>query len=126
MPGTNGKMLDVRFDYPKTLWPWTGYLGIYLRVVDSASKFHGMAEGKVVFTVVSPPAIGETKERRSTVELSIKAPIIPTPPRRMRLLWDNYHSVRYPPGYIPRDSLDVRQVRAHCRLHFRSRNQFVN
>lgn len=24
------------------------------------------------------------------------------------MLWDQFHSLRYPPAYIPRDSLDVR------------------
>lgn len=24
------------------------------------------------------------------------------------MLWDQFHNVRYPPGYLPRDSLDVR------------------
>eukprot|EP00959_Pyramimonas_sp_CCMP1952_P049667 1037849-Pyramimonas_sp.AAC.1 len=42
--------------------------------------------------------------------------IVPTPAREHRLLWDNYHSIRYPPAYIPRDNLDVRQVNftPHC------------
>lgn len=28
--------------------------------------------------------------------------------REKRILWDQFHSLRYPPAYIPRDSLDVR------------------
>lgn len=28
--------------------------------------------------------------------------------RAKRLLWDQFHSMRYPPAYIPRDALDVR------------------
>ena len=28
--------------------------------------------------------------------------------RAKRVLWDQFHSMRYPPAYIPRDSLDVR------------------
>ena len=28
--------------------------------------------------------------------------------REKRVLWDQFHSMRYPPAYIPRDSLDVR------------------
>jgi hypothetical protein len=28
--------------------------------------------------------------------------------RQQRVLWDQFHSLRYPPAYIPRDSLDVR------------------
>ena len=43
--------------------------------------------------------------------MTVKVQIVPTPERKLRLLWDNYHSIRYPPGYIPRDNLDVRQVR---------------
>ena len=34
--------------------------------------------------------------------------IVATPPREKRILWSQYHSVRYPPGYIPRDNLDVK------------------
>ena len=28
--------------------------------------------------------------------------------REKRVLWDQFHSLRYPPGYLPRDSLEVR------------------
>lgn len=28
--------------------------------------------------------------------------------REQRILWDQFHSLRYPPAYLPRDSLDVR------------------
>ena len=31
--------------------------------------------------------------------------------RQRRLLWDQFHSVRYPPAYIPRDSLEVRTLK---------------
>ena len=31
--------------------------------------------------------------------------IIPKPPRAKRVLWDQYHNLRYPSGYIPRDKL---------------------
>jgi membrane-bound transcription factor site-1 protease len=108
--GGGGAHLDVTFGYTQpVLWPWTGYLALYLRVKESGQTYKGIAEGTVTFTVVSPPAKGETRNRRSTVTMSVKVDVIPTPPRRMRILWDNYHSIRYPPGYIPRDSLDVRQ-----------------
>lgn len=32
----------------------------------------------------------------------------PSSYRDKRVLWDQFHSLRYPPAYIPRDSLDVR------------------
>ena len=50
-----GKLLDVRFEYPEQLWPWSGHLGIFIRVKPSGSKFSGIATGAATFTVVSPP-----------------------------------------------------------------------
>jgi len=43
-----------------------------------------------------------------TVKLVIKVKVIPTPPRNKRLLWDQYHNLRYPPGYFPRDNLRMK------------------
>jgi membrane-bound transcription factor site-1 protease len=40
--------------------------------------------------------------------LQLKLKVVPTPPRQKRVLWDQFHNIKYPPGYIPRDSLDVR------------------
>jgi membrane-bound transcription factor site-1 protease len=37
--------------------------------------------------------------------LPLRVKIIPTPPRSKRVLWDQYHNIRYPSGYIPRDKL---------------------
>jgi membrane-bound transcription factor site-1 protease len=42
------------------------------------------------------------------VRLPLRAIIAPTPPRARRILWDQLHSVRYPPGYLPRDNLDAK------------------
>lgn len=47
-------------------------------------------------------------EQTSTVKLPIKVKIIPTPPRSKRVLWDQYHNLRYPPGYFPRDNLRMK------------------
>lgn len=41
----------------------------------------------------------------STVTFPIKIKVIPTPPREFRILWDQFHSLRYPSGYFPRDNL---------------------
>ena len=46
--------------------------------------------------------------RIDTVEVPLKVAIVPVPPRAQRLLWDQFHNLRYPPGYFPRDSLQVR------------------
>ena len=67
-----------------------------------------MIEGNIKFRVASPPATGESQKRTWNCVLPLKVAVVPTPPRDKRILWDQFHSVRYPPGYIPRDSLDVR------------------
>ncbi|CAI5469904.1 unnamed protein product [Closterium sp. Yama58-4] len=46
--------------------------------------------------------------RTTNCSLPLRVAIMPTPARHRRVLWDQFHNVRYPPGYIPRDSLDVR------------------
>ena len=103
-----GKLLDVRFDFAEQLWPWSGHLALFIRVKPDGKGFSGEAKGKVAFTVISPPMKGESIPRRSSVVLPVTASIIPTPERTKRLLWDQFHSIRYPPGYFPRDDLSVR------------------
>ena len=102
-----GEYLTMEFEVSDVLWPWSGYLAFYIRVSPDASHFSGVATGDITFTVVSPPELGSSQERRSTVTVPFKAEIIPTPPREKRVLWDQFHSVKYPPGYFPRDSLET-------------------
>ena len=40
--------------------------------------------------------------------MPIRAKVIPTPPRSKRVLWDQYHNLRYPSGYFPRDNLKMK------------------
>ena len=49
--------------------------------------------------------IGDKEPKRSHLKLPLRVKIIPTPPRSKRILWDQYHNLRYPSGYIPRDKL---------------------
>ena len=104
----NPDILRVDVTHPRTLWPWSGSLGVFLRVNPSASDFSGNVSGRITFSVVSPPAPGEATHRVTNISLPVKAAIVPTPARERRVLWDQFHNVRYPPGYIPRDSLEVR------------------
>jgi len=103
-----GKLLHIQFEWSETLWPWSGYLALYLRVRPHGATFTGTASGNVEFTVVSPPAPGETQPRKSTVVLPVRVRIQPPPPRQKRILWDQFHSIKYPPGYMPRDNLDIK------------------
>ncbi|XP_043703885.1 subtilisin-like protease SBT6.1 isoform X2 [Telopea speciosissima] len=104
-----GNLLNIHFTYSEVIWPWTGYLGLHMQIKDEGAKFSGLIEGNVTLTVYSPSSRGEKGPRlSSTCVLQLKLKVIHTPPRSKRVLWDQFHSIKYPPGYIPRDSLDVR------------------
>lgn len=103
-----GNLLSIHFKYPDVVWPWTGYLALHMQIKEEGAQFTGLIEGNVTVIVYSPSAPGENGPRRSTCSLQLKLKVIPTPPRAKRVLWDQFHSIKYPPGYIPRDSLDVR------------------
>ncbi|KAK9102675.1 hypothetical protein Sjap_019929 [Stephania japonica] len=103
-----GNLLSIHFTYSDVIWPWTGYLALHMQIKDEGAQFSGLIEGNVTVTIYGPPAKGEKGPRRSTCVLQLKLEVVPTPPRAKRVLWDQYHSIKYPPGYIPRDSLDVR------------------
>uniref|UniRef100_A0A7N0ZYW1 Uncharacterized protein n=1 Tax=Kalanchoe fedtschenkoi TaxID=63787 RepID=A0A7N0ZYW1_KALFE len=104
----DGNLLSIHFTYSEVIWPWTGYLALHMQIKEEGAKFSGEIEGNVTLNVFSPPAPGEKALRRSTCMLQLKIKVIPTPPRARRILWDQFHNIKYPPGYIPRDSLDVR------------------
>ncbi|KAL8120158.1 subtilisin-like protease SBT6.1 isoform X2 [Apium graveolens] len=103
-----GNLVSIHFTYSDVIWPWTGYLALHIQIKEEGSHFSGVIEGNVTVRVYSPPAPGEKVRRSSTCVLQLKLQVVPTPPRSARVLWDQYHSIKYPPGYIPRDSLDVR------------------
>lgn len=103
-----GSFIDVSFSYSTDLWPWSGYLAISITASKDAAAWDGIAKGQVTLTIESPPEDEETEPRRSTIMLPIRAKIIQTPPRSKRILWDQYHNLRYPPGYFPRDNLRMK------------------
>ncbi|KAL2607535.1 hypothetical protein R1flu_026108 [Riccia fluitans] len=103
-----GHLLDIQYTYSDVIWPWTGFLGLHFRIKPEGSRHMGIIEGNITFTVISPPAKGKDEPGRCECSLPVKVNVVPTPAREKRILWDQFHSVRYPPGYIPRDSLDVR------------------
>ena len=105
----HGEYLDVAFDYSDLIWPWSGYLAVYISATKESANFEGIAQGHVTLVVESPSeGGGEEETRTSVVQLPIRAKIIPTPPRSKRILWDQYHNLRYPPGYFPRDNLRMK------------------
>lgn len=104
----NGEYLEIGMTYSEILWPWAGYLAVHISVSPSAAEWQGTAQGHIEVKVESPPGEGQEGLRTSTVRLAVKANIIPTPPRHKRILWDQYHNLRYPQGYFPRDNLRMK------------------
>ncbi|XP_041376922.1 membrane-bound transcription factor site-1 protease-like [Gigantopelta aegis] len=103
-----GGHIEVAFSYSPILWPWSGFLAVSISVSKNASHWEGIAQGQITLTVESPPEANEHKPRRSVIKLPIRVKIIPTPPRSKRILWDQFHNLRYPPGYFPRDNLRMK------------------
>lgn len=103
-----GNYIEVAFQYSPTLWPWSGYIAVSIAVTKEAASWDGIAQGQVTLTIESPPEEGEKEARVSIVKLPIRVKIIPMPSPRKRILWDQYHNLRYPPGYFPRDNLRMK------------------
>ena len=104
-----GEALDVHFERINVLWPWSGWIAIFVQVRDSGRNLTGVAEGVISFTIRSPPFPGEREGRSQRVEVPFKAKVIRTPDRNKRVLWDDYHNIQYPPEYVPIDDLNYRK-----------------
>lgn len=65
----------------QVLWPWSGHLALYIRVLPEGEQYTGQATGEVTFSIISPGLRGESGARRSHVRLPIRLDILPTPPR---------------------------------------------
>lgn len=98
--GRNGKYLRISITPPHRFWPWTAGMGLHISAVGVPSSSRIEVEGILKLRVVSVH-----EKTHSDIEMPIKANVIPPPAKEKRLLWDMYHSIRYPPGYVPRDSL---------------------
>ncbi|CAD7699725.1 unnamed protein product [Ostreobium quekettii] len=103
-----GQFISMDFEYSSVLWPWTGYLAIYIRVKANGEAYSGKASGTVIFNVSSAGLGADNQGRSSTVRVPFTAKIAPTPRRELRVLWDQFHSIKYPPQYLPRDNLDIK------------------
>ncbi|KAL0852183.1 hypothetical protein ABMA28_000413 [Loxostege sticticalis] len=101
----HGVLLAVAVQHSEFLWPWSGWLALSFTVLEKGADFDGVVEGHVNVTIESHGDIGEKTMRNQTLMLPIRARVIPVPVRSRRLLWDQFHSLRYPGGYFPRDDL---------------------
>ena len=102
----NGNLLEVSVSYSEVLWPWSGFLAVTISISEKAREFDGTIGGHIELTVESDSPNSE--KLSSTLRLPIRVKVIPTPPRWRRILWDQYHNLRYPPGYFPRDNLKMK------------------
>ena len=108
-PGKYGEILDVKFTYPRVMWPYSGWLGVHITVNGAGRFFSGYAEGVIKMKIMSPPlGFGPNGDdiQTSEMELKLRVKVIPPPLRQQRILWDQYHNLQYPPGYVPRDNLN--------------------
>ena len=104
---TNHQLMDISIKYSKLLWPWSGWMAVYIRATAEAVNFNGIVQGHINFTVQSPSPTNPSEMMKSEVKFLLKVKIVPTPHRNKRVLWDQYHSLRYPPNYFPRDNLKI-------------------
>ncbi|EGC29764.1 hypothetical protein DICPUDRAFT_42435, partial [Dictyostelium purpureum] len=98
----NGDHLQVSFSYQSNIWPWTGHIGVFFTVPEESATFNGVAEGSVDITISTPGSADQI------VRLPVRAQIVPKPPRERRILWDQFHNLRYPIGFFPRDALKIK------------------
>ncbi|XP_055854672.1 membrane-bound transcription factor site-1 protease isoform X2 [Episyrphus balteatus] len=104
----NGNLINVSISVSEVLWPWSGWMAVHIVVNEKGTNFEGLALGHITLTVQSLAGPEESEARNSTVSFPVRVKIIPKPPRHKRILWDQYHSLRYPPGYLPRDNLKIK------------------
>ncbi|KAH8370368.1 hypothetical protein KR093_003164, partial [Drosophila rubida] len=106
-PENYGHYLNISTSYSTMIWPWTGWISVYIAVNKDGEHFAGTAKGCLIVVIESYP-FGSNQTHESEVRLPLNIKITPRPPRHKRILWDQYHSLRYPPGYIPRDNLKIK------------------
>lgn len=104
---STNQLVDISIKYSKLLWPWSGWFSISISGTPEAANYNGIVEGHINFTVQSPSLTNPGEMMKSDVQFLLKIKLIPTPPRSKRVLWDQYHSLRYPPNYFPRDNLKI-------------------
>jgi len=112
--GDDYELISMEFKHSERLWPWSGWLGVYIYAQPQTAKMHIKSlSGTIsldikVIGAGSSAGEGGRESQWETHSLSIEysVSIIPTPDRRRRILWDQFHSMQYPMGYFPRDDLE--------------------
>ena len=115
-------VLTVTFAHSQSLWPWSGHLALALAVTHPLTV-RTQVHARLTVTVEADADSGDGAEGadaeggeggapagvvRSDAVARLVLVLAPTPPRARRVAWDQFHSLRYPHGYVPRDSLEAR------------------
>ena len=98
-------LLTISFESPAIFRPWCGTLGVALSASTDAASFDGPISGELRFELEALDGAHQSTSAALSVPLAVR--VVPTPPREKRLLFDQWHSVRYAPFYVPRDNLAV-------------------
>ena len=101
----HNRLLSLTFEHAPSLWPWGGTLGVAISVTSDASDFEGLVTGEIRFELEAQGGLHDGTVSELIIPLTVR--IVPTPPRSKRLLFDQWHSVNYPPAYLLRDNLAV-------------------
>ncbi|EGG19252.1 membrane-bound transcription factor peptidase [Cavenderia fasciculata] len=72
----------------------TGHIGLHI-FVHTAVRSDTNITGQVEIHIEGVPKFS----------ISIRVPVIVTPPRQQRILWDQFHNMKYPQGYFPSDHI---------------------
>ncbi|XP_077301788.1 membrane-bound transcription factor site-1 protease [Arctopsyche grandis] len=106
----HGMKLEIGVSHSDIIWPWSGWIAVSMTVTQYANTFDGIAQGHLNITIESEhsPSEDGCTTTNTTLMLPIRAKIIPQPPSNRRIVWDQFHSLRYPPGYFPRDNLKIK------------------
>ena len=92
------KLINVDIEVSDVLWPWSGWIAISITSNSEVKK-----DTLIVGTLKC--YLSDSLDTPAEVVLVI--PLIKSPPRDKRILWDLYHNMQYPPHYVARDDLSV-------------------
>ncbi len=83
--GERGNLLLVSLEYSREMWPWAGWLALFLGVIAEAGGWEGTVTGEVRLSVESTveAETGESILRVSELTLPVRAKIVATPPRQL-------------------------------------------
>ena len=68
----NGGLLNVSFEHSDLIWPWSGYLAVFVTVTEEGHGFEGVAQGHVSLTIESPVEEGDSEPQTSSLTLPLR------------------------------------------------------